>query len=159
MKRITRDKLYTEIAKLFSQRSTCGRLQVGCVITRDGRIIASGYKWPLKATYSRGLGIIGKSKVLEDPFSKERCGCNLNEPCTKSIHAEANAISFAARNGIILEGTTMYCTHSPCLKCAELIIQAGVEQVIFIEHFRDADGLQLLIANNVQVAKHEEQEY
>ena len=149
MKRITRDKLYTEIAKLFSQRATCGRLQVGCVITRDGRIIASGYNGP-----PRGKLLANQARLVD-----EKCHCDLTQPCTQSIHAEANAISFAARNGIALEGTTMYCTHSPCPKCAELIIQSGIEKVIFIEHFRDAEGLQLLITNNVQVAKYEEQEY
>lgn len=159
MKRITRDKLYTEIATLFSQRSTCGRLQVGCVITRDGRIIASGYNGPMKPIYHSSLGMMGRSKLQEYPGKDERCGCNLDEPCTKSIHAEANAISFAARNGIALEGTIMYCTHSPCPKCAELIIQSGIEKVIFVENFRDDEGLQLLITNNVQVAKYEEQEY
>ncbi len=145
MKRITRDNLYTEIAKLFSQRSTCGRLQVGCVITRDGRIIASGYNGPTK----------GNERV----WNTSVCGCDLSKPCTKAIHAEANAIAYSARNGIALMGTTLYCTHSPCLKCAELIVQAGISEVIFIEHFRDQEGLQLLKANSIVVRKYEEQEH
>lgn len=147
MIRITRDKLYTEIAQLFSQRSTCGRLQVGCVITRDGRIIASGYNGPPKFRPPDGRYLV--------KGSTEICKCDLEKPCERSIHAEANAISYSARNGIALEGTTMYCTHSPCSKCAELIIQAGIAQVVFVEHFRDEAGLQLLKDNNIQIRKHE----
>jgi dCMP deaminase len=143
MKRITRDKLHTEIAKLFSQRSTCGRLQVGCVITRDGRVIASGYNGPLAPAY----------KKVKD--SNQMCKCNLIEPCGISIHAEANAIAYSARNGISLDGTTIYCTHNPCLKCSELIIQAGIIRVVFVEHFRDANGIQLLIANEIEVTKYD----
>ena len=145
MKRITRDKLYTEIAMLFSQRSTCKRLQVGCVITKDGRIIASGYNGPPK----------GFSHSSDNDGS---CLCDITKPCTKSIHSEANAISFSARNGIKLEGTTMYCTHSPCVKCAELIIQSGVKSVIYIDEFRDIEGVVLLASNGVKVEKYNDAE-
>lgn len=141
MKRITRDKLYIGVASLFSERSTCGRLNVGCVITKDGRIIASGYNGPPKA----------KIQV-----ENSRCNCDLSQPCQRSIHAEANAIAYSARNGIALEGTTMYSTHSPCLKCSELIIQAGIIRVIYLEQFRDISGLQLLIDNKVETRKYAE---
>lgn len=137
MGRISRIELGLGMAELFAKRSTCGRLNVGCVITRNGRIVASGYNGPLKSTFP-GL-----------PNEFKTCMCNTDKPCTKSIHAEANAIAFSARNGIALEGTTMYCTHSPCVKCAELIIQAGIDAVVFKEVFRDDLGIQLLTANKV----------
>ena len=151
MTRITRGKLYTQVAKLFAERSTCGRLQVGCVITRDGRIIATGYNGPPKKYEPANFY----------PFETQdgSCSCDTDLPCTKSIHAEANAIAYSARNGIALEGTTIYCTHSPCLKCSELIIQAGIKEVVFIEYFRDAEGIQLLKANNINVNLYEEQKH
>jgi dCMP deaminase len=138
MKRINRDELYMSIAKLYSRRSTCGRLQVGCTIVKEGRAICSGYNGPLK------------SNIAEDT-----CNCELSEPCQKSIHAEANAIAFAAKKGISLENTTIYCTHSPCIKCSELIIQAGISNVVYSEDFRSSEGLLLLKDNNIKVIKYE----
>lgn len=138
--RITREKLYIEIATLFSQRSTCGRLKVGCTLIRDGRIICSGYNGSLK---SSRMGDI--------------CNCDLNKPCDKSVHAEANAIAFAAKNGIALQGSTLYVTHSPCIKCTELIVQAGIIEVVYKELFRDSSGLLFLKANKVNVTEYEPQ--
>lgn len=111
-------------------------------------MIASGYNGPVKGPRSPHLG------YMVQPETK-RCNCDLTQPCKESIHAEANAIAYAAKKGIALEDTTMYCTHSPCVKCAELIIQSGIREVIFVEHFRDAEGLQLLISNNIQARKYE----
>jgi len=135
--RISRKELYMEIAQLFSKRSTCGRLQVGCAIVRNGRIIASGY-----------------NGALPGDRNINGCNCDLNKPCEKAVHAEANAIAFAAQNGIKLKGSTIHVTHSPCLKCAELIIQAGIFEVVYKELFRDDKGLLLLKANNIQIGEY-----
>ncbi len=139
--RITREDLYMGIANLFSKRSTCRRLQVGCTIVKDGRVICSGYNGSLKSNTSIG----------------DVCRCSPDTPCSKAIHAEANAISFAAKQGIKLDGAFLYCTHSPCLKCAELIIQAGIKVVQYGEVFRDREGLDLLMTNGVNINKYENQ--
>jgi dCMP deaminase len=136
--RITRESLYIKIAELFSQRSTCGRLKVGCAIIKDGRIICTGYNGSLK-----------------DSRMGDICNCNLEKPCEKAIHAEANAISFAAQHGIPLKRSIMYVTHSPCIKCAEIIIQSGIIEVVYKELFRDNSGLLLLKANNITVSEYE----
>lgn len=146
--RIKREKLFVEIARLFSQRSICGRLKVGCVITKDNRIIASGYNGPLKPNLHNSM--VAYSELDE-------CRCDLNKPCELSIHAEANAIAYCAKYGIPLENTTFYVTHSPCIKCAELIVQAGVSKVIYDKDFRDDKGLLLLNRNNIIVEKYAEQ--
>ncbi len=138
MERITREDLYMGIAHLFSRRSTCQRLQVGCTIIKDGRVICSGYNGALKSvTHLGGM-----------------CKCNIDKPCTQAIHAEANAIAFAAKEGISLKGAWLYCTHSPCIKCAELIIQAGITVVQYGEEFRDREGLELLTINGVNINKY-----
>jgi dCMP deaminase len=134
MSRITRECLYLNIAQLMSLRGTCQRAKVGCVIAKNNRIIATGYNGPLP---SPGLECEGN--------------CNIDNPCSKAIHAEANAIAFSARVGISLEGSVLYCTHGPCLKCAEMIIQAGIKEVYYITPFRDSAGVQLLITNAVAV--------
>ena len=134
--RITREELLIQIAALIAKRSTCGRLHVGCVIARDGRIVVTGYNGPVK----------GEAHCKE-------YGCDLEESCQRAIHAEANAIAYAARFGIPLEGCEIYCTHAPCLKCAELIIQAGIRDVIFLEDFRTNLGIEKLLSNSIGVIR------
>lgn len=151
--RITREELYITVAETFAKRSTCGRLQVGCVLVRDGRIISTGYNGPLPpSTFIPSVG----GKAIPIRMKNTMCSCDLEKPCQKSIHAEANAISFSAKNGISLENSTLYVTHSPCIKCAELIIQAGIIGVIYKNDFRVNDGLLLLENNNIRTTKYEQ---
>jgi len=137
IERITRRDLYLQMAKLMSQRGTCGRLQVGSVITIENRIIATGYNGPVK-----------------DDHECNDINCFLGETCKRAIHAEANAIYFAAKNGIKLQGATIYCTHSPCIKCAEAIIQSGIKVVEYSEEFRDTEPLKVLLRAGVDVKKY-----
>jgi dCMP deaminase len=129
--RITRDELYLRIAHLIALRGTCQRLQVGCVITsKENRIISTGYNGPLP--------------------SDEHClKCDLTKSCTDAVHAEQNAIAYAAKAGISLEGSTLYLTHNPCITCAKLIIQSGIKVVKYSNLFRDVSGIEILIQNGV----------
>lgn len=126
--RTTRDQMGMGMACVVAKRSTCDRLQVGAVISRDGRVISSGYNG----------NIVGMDH------------CNHQEhpsiPCTTAVHAEANAILFAARYGMSTEGATLYTTHQPCLQCAKMIINAGIVRVCYEHPYRDNSGLDLLIA-------------
>lgn len=125
--RITREQLNMQIAHVVSQRATCGRAKVGAVITTEsGRIISTGYNGPLP--------------------EHSHCDrqCDISKPCTRSVHAEANAIYNAARHGISLQGSELYCTHRPCLKCFEAIVQSGIKTVLYqnphpIPNMDDAD--------------------
>jgi len=74
---------------------------------------------------------------------------------SKVIHAEMNAIAFAAQYGISLKDTTMYVTLSPCTECAKLIIQSGIKEVVYYEEYRNIDGLKFLEKNGVKVRKYE----
>lgn len=125
--RITRDEMLMEIAKVVARRSTCNRAQVGAVIAQDGRIVSTGYAGA--------------------PSGLPHCGpetCDTSTPCTRTVHAEAGAISYAARSGIRLEGATLYCTHCPCIDCAKLIINTGIKRVIYDQAYRKTEGLELL---------------
>lgn len=125
--RITRDEMLMEIARIVARRSTCNRAQVGAVVAQDGRIVSTGY-----AGAPSGLPHC-------DPHI-----CNAENPCTRTVHAEAGAISYAARSGIRLEGATLYCTHCPCIDCAKLIINTGIKRVIYDQAYRKTEGLELL---------------
>lgn len=118
--RISRHELYMGVAELFAQRSECDRLHVGVVAVRDGRIVCVGYNSPLPHA------------------SKCKDSCEVHKSCINSVHAEANLICYAAKTGISLKGTTIYCTHSPCSYCSKLLIQAGVRNVIFKEWFENS---------------------
>jgi dCMP deaminase len=135
VERISRADLYINSALLVALRGTCARAQVGCVIVKDGRIISSGYN-----------GALGKHDCTQT--------CNISESCKKAIHAEANAIYFAANKGISLEGASLYCSHSPCIKCAEAIIQAGIQKVVYLETYKDTEPLEILGYAGVEVSQH-----
>lgn len=136
--RISRDELLTQVAVLFAKRAICKRLQVGCVIAMDNRIISTGYNGPL----SGGI---------------EECNsttCDLESSCIHSIHAEANAIANAAKLGISLAGGTVYLTHSPCKDCAKLLVQSGIHKVVYLEVFRSDEGLRILNRHHIILKKH-----
>lgn len=130
MERISRGEQYMRIADIIALRGSCQRAQVGCVIVREGRIVSTGYNGPL-----------GDNCELT---------CDTDNPCINAIHAEANAIYFASKHGISLEGCTLYCNYSPCKKCSEAIIQSGIVKVVFRELYRDS-LFDLLNAANIVI--------
>lgn len=132
MNRISRIDLAMEVARLYKRRATCRRGQVGALLMRDNRIIATGYNGPPEG----------------QPHCEEH-GCDLSLPCTHAIHAEANLIAFCAKEGIRTKGATLIVTASPCLKCSELIIQAGIRQVVYDSKYRDDSGKKLLLAAGI----------
>lgn len=109
------------IAKEVATRSTCDRKHVGAVIVRDKSILATGYNGSV-----RGLGHCDdEGHLMEDGH------------CVRTVHAEANAIVQAARNGMRIEGASIYVTASPCWGCFRLIANAGIVKVVFGEFYRD----------------------
>ena len=128
-----------DITTTISKRGTCGRLQVGAVIALDGRVVATGYNG--------------------SPRGFEHCGpktCDDTKPCTQSIHAEANALVFAARHGLKVLGATLYCNYNPCSDCAKLIINSGITEVVFEKEFRTITGIELLIKAGIIVRQFDE---
>jgi dCMP deaminase len=128
------DELYLSIAQLLRTQSTCARGAVGALLVRDRRIIATGYN--------------GAPPGLPHCPGQQHC-VGADGGCVRSIHAEANVLAFAARHGGGSSGSTLYSTHGPCLKCAQLIVSAGVECVVFQTPYRLPDGVELLGAANI----------
>jgi dCMP deaminase len=135
--RLSRNDMLMSVAMLMAQRGTCTRLKVGAIITVDSRIVGSGY--------------VGAPQRIDHCNSSN---CHPDKPCTRTIHAEQNAIAFCARYGTPTEGCTIYCTHQPCAQCARLIIQAGIVKVVYGMEYRDPEGLNLLKQAGVDCVKY-----
>ena len=105
------------LSLLVSSRSPCNRLHVGCVIVKDRRILATGYNGFLS-------GAPHQSIVQ-----------NNHEQAT--VHAEANAICFAAKNGASLGGATAYVTHYPCLNCCKSLIASGISEILYLNDYHN----------------------
>lgn len=120
--RLSRHEMHMEIARLVAKRSTCERGNVGAVIVRGSRIIATGYNGaPSNAPHCTDVG------------------CHIPDPhmgCQRAVHAEANALAWAARQGIATENAYLYSTHAPCIKCAQLIVTAGISHMWFETEYR-----------------------
>jgi dCMP deaminase len=119
-------------------RSTCSRLQVGCVISREGRILVSGYN----GAPARMPHCVHDCDCIVAHGHAEFCSSL--KPCIVAVHAEANAIAYAARHGIKVEGGQLNTTHSPCTACAQLIINAGIHIVVYNEEYRIKEPINLL---------------
>lgn len=121
MGRASWDEYFMNIATQVATRSTCSRKHVGAVIERDKIILATGYNGSLRgAEHCDDVG-----HLMEEGH------------CVRTVHAEANAIVQAARNGVRVEKTSIYVTASPCFNCFKLIVNSGINRIIFGEFYRD----------------------
>jgi dCMP deaminase len=109
------------IARVVSSRSTCPRKSVGAVIVRDKTILSTGYNGSI-----RGM-----------PHCTEVGHMMENGHCVATIHAESNAILQAARNGVRIDGGTIYVTASPCWNCFKEIANSGIRRIVYGEFYRD----------------------
>ena len=148
--RPTMEHTLMAIASVMSKRSTCSRNQVGCVVALEGRILATGYNGaPAGMQHCDHTCTCSKGDhVLDINQHSLKCA---KGTCLLSVHAEANAVAFAARNGIPLKGSSLYTTLSPCVPCAQLIINAGIIEVTFDVLYRITDGIELLTEAGVRV--------
>ena len=128
--------LFMDIAKRTALESNCVKYQVGAVIVRDNRIILQGYNGTISSFMNCSTKFKDIDMTLDVNREEHRNWSNSFE-----VHAEMNIISYAARKGISLEGTTMYCTHAPCNNCLKHLIQAGVKEVIYVYDHADRTKL------------------
>lgn len=126
------DKRYIRMAYIWAENSYCKRRQVGALIVKNKMIISDGYN----GTPS------GFENICEDDN-------NITKPYV--LHAEANAITKIARSSNSSDGATLYVTAAPCIECAKLIIQAGIKRVVYSQHYRLEDGIELLQRANIKV--------
>jgi dCMP deaminase len=121
MSRVSWERYFMNLAIQAATRSTCPRKSVGAVIVRDRSILSTGYNGSIRgAPHCTDVGCLME-----------------NDHCVRTVHAEANALVQAARNGVRLEGAEIYVTASPCFNCFKLIANAGIRKVYYGEFYRD----------------------
>jgi dCMP deaminase len=135
MQRSTQVEAMMDMAYVIAGRSTCDRLQVGALIARDFRVISTGYN----------------GNVAGMPHCNHIGNGAPDNPCVTAVHAEANALVFAARHGVAVHLAELWTTHQPCLGCAKLIINAGISRVYFQKDYRLREGLELLVESGLEV--------
>lgn len=130
IERPTWDEYFMEIAYLISRRSTCLRRQVGAVIVKQNQILATGYNGVpsgIKHCNEQG-GCLREKLCVPSGQRHELC---------RGLHAEQNAIIQAAVHGLSIRDAKIYCTTMPCIVCTKMIINAGMEEIIYSEGYQD----------------------
>lgn len=148
MTRPTRDEVLMQQAQIVAARSTCDRAHVGVVIAMNARVVSQGYNGAPAGMAHCDHTCPCTRGFEDDPGAGvdtlHTFGCPM-KPCTMAVHAEANAIAFAARHGVATNGAWLYTTLAPCLPCAQLIINAGIIRVVFAKPYRFDVGINLLM--------------
>lgn len=117
------DEYFMKIAEVAGSRATCDRGRTSCVIARDKRILVTGYVGsPAGVKHCDEVGHEMHTVILEDGTQSKHC--------IRTAHAEQNAIANAARNGISVNGGTVYCQMTPCYTCAKILINAGIVRIV-----------------------------
>lgn len=125
--RVSWDEYFMNIARQVATRATCDRKHVGAVIVRDKTILSTGYNGSI-----RGLPHCSDAgHLMEDGH------------CVRTVHAEANAICQAARNGVRIEGADIYTTASPCWSCFRLIANSSIRRICYGEFYRDRRSIEI----------------
>ena len=139
------DEYFMEICRTVAKRATCDRGRSGCVITKNNRILVTGYVGsPAGLPHCDEVGHQLKKMVHEDG--------TVTQHCVRTVHAEQNAICQAAKNGISIDGATLYCKMTPCRTCAMLIINCGITRGVCEQRYHDsADSLAMFQQAGVEI--------
>ncbi len=130
------DNYFLDIAVNISSRTTCMRQSVGAVIVMNKRILSTGYNGaPSGIKHCNEVGCIRKKMNVPSGERAELC---------MGIHGEQNAILQAAYYGVSIKDSILYCTHSPCLICAKMIINAGITKIIYLKYYNDKLSFKML---------------
>ncbi len=129
-KHLSFDDIYINLAIDLAQKSHCVKAQVGAVLTKDTRIISIGYNGPPAGTHN-----------CDEEWPIDGCARDSRNSCSLALHAEENAILYAVKNGAQIQGATLYCTLSPCIACARLILTSGIKKVFFKDSYAKYKGL------------------
>ena len=132
------DSYFLKIANAVSERSTCDRALVGCVLVLDKRILTTGFN----------------GSPTGQPHCDEVGHLMVEGHCVRTIHAETNAIIQAALHGVSTKGSTCYVTHFPCMNCAKALVNAGITRLVYSVSYRiDPISVQFLEGANVEICE------
>lgn len=145
MSRPSWDDYFMDIVEVVKTRSTCIRRQVGAIIVKDNRILATGYNGaPSKCKHCEDIGCLRQQLGIPSGQRHELC---------RAIHAEQNAIVQAAAAGICISGATLYCTTQPCVLCAKMMINAGIKRILYKGDYPDELALSMLSEAGVETVR------
>lgn len=141
------DEYFLQLARQAATRSTCLRRQVGAVLVRDKRILATGYNGaPRGVAHCLDVGCLREELGIPSGERHELC---------RAIHAEQNAVIQAALHGVAIEGATLYATVHPCILCAKMLINCGVREIHYLEGYPDDLSKAMLAEAGVKLHKEE----
>jgi dCMP deaminase len=139
------DAYFISIAREVSGRSTCLRRQIGAVLVREKRILATGYNGaPSGIRHCDEVGCLREERRIPSGERHELC---------RGLHAEQNAIIQAALHGVAVEGSVLYSTHFPCILCAKMLINAGIKEICYMNGYPDKLSQEILGEAGVKIRK------
>jgi dCMP deaminase len=141
--RLSWDDYFMEITKLVARRSTCMRRHVGAVIVRDRRILATGYNGA-----PRGLRHCSETGCLRE---KMNIPSGQNQELCRGLHAEQNAIIQSALFGVSIENSQIYTVNQPCVVCAKMIINAGINRIVYDQPYPDPLSEELIKESGIEL--------
>jgi dCMP deaminase len=132
------DSYFMKIAAAVSERSTCDRAMIGCVLVLEKRILTTGFNG--------------------SPSGQAHCDevghLMVDGHCVRTIHAETNAIIQAALHGVSTKGCTCYVTHFPCINCAKVLVNAGIVRLVYaVDYRKDPIAVQFLQGANIDIVQ------
>ena len=134
--RMDLDEYFMRVAKLVSKRSTCIRRPVGAIVTKNKRILTTGYNGaPRNLRHCLEVGCLREQLGIRSGERHELC---------RGVHAEQNAIIQGAVFGTTLEGGSIYTTTFPCVMCSKIIINAGLKEIVYADGYPDDLSKELL---------------
>jgi dCMP deaminase len=137
------DEYCLKIASVVAERSTCLRHHMGAIAVRDKHILTTGYNGaPAGAKDCLELGCLRDERSIESGTRVEIC---------RAIHAEQNVIIQAGLHGVSLEGSTVYCTHTPCVLCAKMLVNAKIARFVSFGHYNDDRFIEIFREAGIQV--------
>lgn len=143
MNRPTWDEYFMEMATVAAKRSTCLRRSVGAVIVKNEQILASGYNGtPMGLPHCEEVGCLREQLKVPSGKCHELC---------RGVHAEQNAITQAAYHGVSVKGATLYCTHQPCVVCTKMLINAGIERIVYANPYPDELAQEMMGQSKIHI--------
>lgn len=137
------DEYFMEMAHLVAKRSTCLRRNVGAILVKDKHILSTGYNGaPKGLKHCSEVGCLRKELGIPSGERHEIC---------RGLHAEQNAIIQAAVFGISIKNSVLYCTNTPCVVCAKMLINAGVREIVYSGEYPDDLAKKMISESKIKI--------
>ncbi|MFH1643263.1 MAG: cytidine/deoxycytidylate deaminase family protein [Patescibacteria group bacterium] len=142
-KRLSIDEYFLKIASVVAERSTCRRHHIGAVAVKNKQILSTGYNGAAAGIKDcLELGCLRNEKNIPSGTQHEIC---------RAIHAEQNVIIQGALHGVSLEGSTIYCTHTPCIICAKMLVNSKIKRLVSFGKYADESFIKLFVEAGIEV--------